>query len=242
MKKFAVFDIDGTLIRWQLYHAVVNRLAAAQLLGDHTYDQIRAARLKWKERERPFSEYESTLVRQFLPMLPKLNVQEYERVVREIWDEYHDQTYIYTRNLIKKLRKDGYFLLIISGSPSEIIELLAKYYGFDDFVACVFNRSSDGHFTGAVTQPVHDKKLALQTLVKKHDLDWRGSVAVGDSALDIAMLSQVERPIAFNPDQKLFDAARKQGWQIVVERKDVVYDLLCKERPCKKGRTKYELE
>src|SRR3546814_11785501 len=27
MKKFAVFDIDGTLIRWQLYHAVVETVA-----------------------------------------------------------------------------------------------------------------------------------------------------------------------------------------------------------------------
>jgi HAD superfamily hydrolase (TIGR01490 family) len=225
MKKFAVFDIDGTLIRWQLYHAVVNRLAIENLLDKKSYNRIRAARRIWKERARPFSEYERTLVHEFLPMLPKLDPEQYERVVRDIWDEYRDQTYIYTRDLIKKLRYDGYFLLIISGSPKEIIELLTEYYGFDDFAACIFERDAEGHFTGQVNTPVLDKKATLEKLVKKHGLSWQDSIAVGDSGSDIAMLGLVDQPIAFNPDQKLYDAARDRHWKIVVERKDVIYEL-----------------
>jgi HAD superfamily hydrolase (TIGR01490 family) len=243
MRKFAVFDIDGTLIRWQLYHAVVNRLAVENLLGGGFYDQIRAARRKWKDRAQPFSEYESILVREFLATLSELDYRQYERVIRDIWDEYHQQTYVYTRDLIKELKDGGYFLLIISGSPSEIIELLAKGYGFDDFTACVFERKK-GHFTGQVLSPVHDKKLALEKLVDRHNLDWQGSIAVGDSGSDIAMLELVAQPIAFNPDRKLFDAARAAGWRIVVERKDVVYQLA--PSPCKNGAYKkadrYELD
>jgi HAD superfamily hydrolase (TIGR01490 family) len=229
MKKFAVFDIDGTLIRWQLYHAVVNRLASENLLGGDFYDQIHSARLEWKNRAQPFSEYEDVLVRKFVSILPNVDAREYDRVVRDIWNEYHDQVYVYTRDLIKELREEGYFLLIISGSPSEIVEILAEYYGFDDFVACEFERNKSGHFTGKISTPVRDKKLALQKLVDKHGLDWKNSIAVGDSGSDIAMLSQVERPIAFNPDHKLFDTAREKGWEIVVERKNVVYKLHCKD-------------
>ncbi|MDR1970007.1 MAG: HAD family phosphatase [Candidatus Nomurabacteria bacterium] len=243
MKKFAVFDIDGTLIRWQLYHAVVNRLAASGALGDNFYNQIREARRKWKNRAQPFSEYERTLVDKFLLVMPQLDIQQYEHVIGDIWNEYRDQTYIYTRDLIKRLKKEGYFLLIISGSPSEVIERLAKYYDFDDFRACVFQRDQGGRFTGKITSPVHNKKLALQKLVKEHGLDWQGSIAVGDSGSDIAMLTQVEQPIAFNPDRVLFDAARERGWQIVIERKNVVYELT----PCKNGayndkEARYELK
>jgi HAD superfamily hydrolase (TIGR01490 family) len=244
MKKFAVFDIDGTLIRWQLYHAVVNRLAAENALGDGFYDGIRTARRTWKNREKPFSEYEDILIHEFVPMLPNVDPKQYERVVRDIWDEYHNQVYTYTRDLIKELRDKGYFLLIVSGSPNEIIELLAKYYGFDDFVACVFERDKSGRFTGKVDTPVRDKKLAIQSLIEKHGLDWKGSIAVGDSGSDIAMLSQVERPIAFNPDQMLFDAARERGWEITVERKNVVYKL-SRNNHCKNGaykEKKYELD
>jgi phosphoserine phosphatase len=32
-------------------------------------------------------------------------------------------------------------------------------------------------------------------------------------------------PIAFNPNKELFDHAREHGWNIVVERKNVVYEL-----------------
>lgn len=51
------------------------------------------------------------------------------------------------------------------------------------------------------------------------------SYGVGDTASDISMLEIVDRPIAFNPNHQLYDHARKAGWRIVVERKDMVYDL-----------------
>ena len=55
--------------------------------------------------------------------------------------------------------------------------------------------------------------------------DWKNSVAVGDSATDISMLELVGKPIAFNPDGVLVDFAKKHGWRIVVERKNIVYDV-----------------
>jgi HAD superfamily hydrolase (TIGR01490 family) len=225
MRKFAVFDIDGTLIRWQLYHAVVNRLAAEGALLGNSHEKIRAARRQWKNRADNFSNYEDVLVGELLSALPNLDPKHYSEVVQSIWDEYHDQTYVYTRDLIKELRAADYFLLIISGSPIEIVELLAKKHGFDDYAACVFERNQHGHFTGQVKTPVHDKKTTLKKLVEKHDLSWQDSIAIGDSASDIVMLDLVKKPIAFNPDQKLFEAASKRGWSIVVERKDVVYRL-----------------
>jgi phosphoserine phosphatase len=39
------------------------------------------------------------------------------------------------------------------------------------------------------------------------------------------MLEAVENPIAFNPNQTLYNHAKKRGWEIVVERKDVIYEL-----------------
>ena len=37
MNKFAVFDIDGTLIRWQLYHAIADELAKSGHIDAETY-------------------------------------------------------------------------------------------------------------------------------------------------------------------------------------------------------------
>jgi phosphoserine phosphatase len=59
----------------------------------------------------------------------------------------------------------------------------------------------------------------------KHGVSREGSIAIGDSGSDIAMLELVERPIAFNPTKGLFEHAKANNWEIVIERKNVVYEL-----------------
>jgi len=65
----------------------------------------------------------------------------------------------------------------------------------------------------------------LKKLVKQHSVVFTGSVGVGDSRSDATMLNLVEQPIAFNPERELFDYATRKGWKIVVERKNLVYEL-----------------
>jgi FMN phosphatase YigB (HAD superfamily) len=50
-RKFAVFDIDGTLIRWQLYHAVFDQMAKQGHIPADDYQRARDLRMKWKIRE-----------------------------------------------------------------------------------------------------------------------------------------------------------------------------------------------
>jgi phosphoserine phosphatase len=46
---------------------------------------------------------------------------------------------------------------------------------------------------------------------------------IGDSEGDLPLMEYVGHPIAFNPSLPLAKTARRNGWPIVVERKDVVY-------------------
>jgi phosphoserine phosphatase len=50
-------------------------------------------------------------------------------------------------------------------------------------------------------------------------------VGVGDTESDIPFLKLVDRPICFNPNRKLYAAAKRHGWKVVVERKDVIYKI-----------------
>jgi phosphoserine phosphatase len=72
---------------------------------------------------------------------------------------------------------------------------------------------------------ISDKAEILKRAVEKEKLTLKGSVGVGDTESDVAFLKMVERPICFNPNQKLYQYAKRAGWEIVVERKDVVYHL-----------------
>jgi phosphoserine phosphatase len=62
-------------------------------------------------------------------------------------------------------------------------------------------------------------------VLAKHKLTLKGSVGVGDSEGDISFLEQVENPICFNPNRILYRHALLSGWKVVVERKDVIYEI-----------------
>lgn len=226
MQKFAVFDIDGTLIRWQLYHAVVDRLAKKGLLGDDAKEQLSQARMHWKRREHPdaFHEYERSLIDVYSRALPLLSTEQFDTAVGEIIQEYKAQVYTYTRDLLSDLKQKGYILIAISGSHQELVEQIAKEYGFDIWQGSTYERQ-DGRFTGEAVIASSDKKTRLQQIITDSNLVLAGSYAVGDSQSDAPMLEMVENPIAFNPDQKLYKIAKEQGWKIVVERKNVIYKL-----------------
>lgn len=70
-----------------------------------------------------------------------------------------------------------------------------------------------------------DKAVILKRAVGKEGLALKGSVGVGDTESDIPFLKMVERPICFNPNKKLYRYAKRKGWPIVVERKDMIYNL-----------------
>ncbi len=224
-RPFAVFDIDGTLIRWQLYHAVADLLLKADT-NTELYDSIRQARKKWKQRSHAtsFREYENAVVDAYESILKTLSVEEFNQAVDAVIDEHKDQVYTFTRDLIAELKEQGYFLLAISGSQTELIKKIADYYDFDDFVGTDYTQDS-GRFTGQKIHGAAQKDAALKEFIQKHNLTQAGSYAVGDSESDIPMLAIVENPIAFNPTKALLETAQKQSWQVVVERKNVIYKL-----------------
>lgn len=223
-KKFAVFDIDGTLIRWQLYHSVADTLSRLGHIDPKLHKTIKEARMVWKRREGEFSDYERQVVAVYDKVITSLSRKQFDAAAQAVFDEYKDQVYTYTRDLIAKLKKENYLLFAISGSQAEIVKLIADYHGFDDYVGSVYEYKA-GRFTGSKDVAAWHKDRALKELAAKHGGGFTDSLAVGDSHSDIKMMELVERPIAFNPEEQLFEHAVQKGWKIVVERKNVVYQL-----------------
>lgn len=226
-KKFAVFDIDGTLIRWQLYHAIADQLIKSDHFDKKLFAPVHEARMVWKKRdhELSFKQYERLLVQTFDKAILDVSHDDFMRAVKSTFNEYKQQTYTYTRDLIAQLKNRGYLIFALSGSQTEIIELLAGYYGFDDFGGSSWEYNN-GKFTGKKeVMTKAEKPKLLKSLMNKHGATFDGSIALGDSESDIELLSMVENPIAFNPDKGLFEHAKSNGWQVIVERKNMIYEL-----------------
>jgi HAD superfamily hydrolase (TIGR01490 family) len=224
-RRFAVFDIDGTLIRWQLYHALTDELARQGHINPKSYEAMRDARLIWKKRKGgSFRDYELQVIKVYEAVLKTLDFNQFDEAVDAVFDEYKDQVYRYTRALIDQLKKDNYLLLAISGSQTEIVSKVSDYYGFDAYIGTIYHRA-DSRFSGEKTIAAHNKGESLKKLVAKYDASFDGSLAIGDSRSDAAMLEMVEHPIAFNPDADLFEIAQSKGWKVILERKNMIYEL-----------------
>ncbi len=225
-QKFAVFDIDGTLFRWQLFHELVFELKDQRLFDAETSIALDKAFIDWRGLKSSWSDYESQVVSAIVNHITQIEPAELERAARRVVAKPGHKVYAYTAQLAKDLKGKGYFLLALSGSQQEIAEIFAKKHGFDACIGMVHERDASGKFTGNYERFVVDRKANIaKEFIEENNLTYTDSYAVGDSAGDIDMLQLVENPIAFNPSQELFDAATTHGWPIVIERKNIAYRL-----------------
>lgn len=225
MKKFAVFDIDGTLYRWQLYHELVQTLALAGVFSENAFHELNDRWNKWRGGEMSFDEYEHFVVETMVKNLPLVPLVTFDAACDKVVEQSAHKTHHYTKQLLQDLKKDGYTIIAITGSQQELIDKFGARYGFDICVGALYERK-DGRFTGKIKySTIGRKPEVLREMIEKHQLDWTGSLAIGDSDGDASLLELVEKPIAFNPSEGLFERAKKEGWPIVIERKNIAYRL-----------------
>jgi HAD superfamily hydrolase (TIGR01490 family) len=223
----AVFDIDGTIFRSSLLIELVERLIEKGIFPPSAREAYGEERLRWLDRKGDYESYIGKVVEVFAAQLKGVPYEEVANIAGEIIEEKRDRVYRYTRDLASRLKSEGYFLLGISHSPKFIVDGFGYEHGFDKVYGTFYASGASGNFTGEIEDKelIFNKAAVLTRAARKENLALDTSVGVGDTESDIPMLEMVSTPIAFNPNKKLYDHANKRGWKVVVERKDVVYEL-----------------
>lgn len=227
-KKLAVFDIDGTLFRSSLLIELTNLLVTKKIFPAIARKEIESDYNNWLNREAGYENYIGKVVQVYEKYIKGCMEADVEEAVSEVLAQEKKKLYRYTRDLIKKLKSENYFLFAISGSPGHILTSFAKDIGFDKYLGGYYE-VIDGKLTGKQPygNPAEDKKKTLLGFLEKynHGFDLKKSIGVGDTESDIAFLEMLGNPIAFNPNRKLAEHAKKNKWRVIVERKDVIYDI-----------------
>jgi HAD superfamily hydrolase (TIGR01490 family) len=227
IKKVAIFDIDGTIFRSSLLIEVTQALIAEGVFPQKAGNLYARSYRNWSNRKESYETYIWDVVRAFEKHIKGVRQKEFERIVKRVVARQKDKTYRYTRDLVEELKGKNYYLLAISHSPRELVYQFCRGLGFDKVYARLYEVGSDKTFTGNTLHKdlIANKATILLRAVEKEELDIKQSFGVGDTDSDIPFLSLVKHPICFNPNQKLYQHARKAGWKVVVERKDVVYEI-----------------
>jgi HAD superfamily hydrolase (TIGR01490 family) len=226
MKKVAVFDIDGTIFRSSLLIEITEALIQSGIFPLSARKIYAKSYRNWIDRRDSYEKYIGDVIKSFEKNIKDVRHAEFLAIAKKVVAFHQNRVYRYTRDLTRELRKKNYYLLAISKSPREVVEAFCKKLGFDKVYGLVYELKNE-KFTGGTLywDLMRDKAKILKRAVLKEGLTLKGSVGVGDSESDIAFLKLVERPICFNPNSKLYRRAKRLGWRIVMERKDVTYHL-----------------
>jgi HAD superfamily hydrolase (TIGR01490 family) len=222
----AVYDVDGTLFRRGLLPALTRRLVSEGVFSEGVREELSRDYYAWVERRGSYETYDELVMELFLRELEGVSVSELRRCATVEVEAHGRRLHMYTRDMARRLKQAGYHLIAISGSPQEILDLFLKPLLFDRSWGTVLAQDDRGRYTGEVLQdPFKNKRRVLEEFLEDANADLEGSVGMGDTLSDVGFLELVRTPIAFNPNRALFDVARQRGWPIVVERKDVIYNL-----------------
>ena len=222
----AVFDVDGTLFRRGLLPALTRRLVEEGVFSERVREELSEDYYAWVERRGSYDTYDRLVMELFLRELEGVSVAELQRCAIAEVEAHGRRLHIYTRDVALRLKEAGYQLIAISGSPQEILDLFLKPLGFDRDWGTVLAKEARGRYTGEVLEnPFGNKRRVMEEFLANAETGLEDSVGIGDTLSDVGFLEMVEIPIAFNPNRGLFEVARQSGWPIVVERKDVIYNL-----------------
>jgi HAD superfamily hydrolase (TIGR01490 family) len=228
MKPVAFFDVDGTIFRSSLLIEVVKKLITEGVFPEEVQEYYEISYRAWQNREGSYDQYIDDIVRVFVQHIKGVHYGALADAGRQVMVQKHRHVYRYTRDLLTTLQKEGYMLVAISQSPKTIVDIFCEHYGFDKVYGRVYEIGPQDRFTGVIIDEhlIRNKASIVRRVFDKHpELTKEGSIAVGDTDGDIPLLESVERPICFNPNQILYTHAKRNGWEVVVERKDVIYTL-----------------
>lgn len=190
-KRLIVFDVDSTLIQGEVIEMLAEHAGAGDAVAEITEAAMRG--------EIDFAES----LHQRVATLAGLPVS--------VLDEVADQVELTkgARTTIRTLRRLGFHCGVVSGGFRQVIEPLAEDLMLD-FVAANVLEVVDGHLTGRVTGPIVDragKAKALRDFAAQAGVPMEQTVAVGDGANDIDMLSAAGLGVAFNAKPALREIA-----------------------------------
>jgi phosphoserine phosphatase len=189
--RLIVMDVDSTLVSAEVIDLLAARAGCTEQVAKITASAMRG--------DVDFA----TALRERVALLAGLDASVLDDVRREV------ALAPGARTLIKTLRHLGFRCGIVSGGFTQLTDPLAADLGLD-YAAANTLEIAGGKLTGKLTGPVIDragKAAALRQFAERAGVPLSQTVAVGDGANDLDMITAAGMGIAFNAKQAVRAAA-----------------------------------
>jgi len=189
--RLVVMDVDSTLVQGEVIEMLAAQAGCLEEVSTVTEAAMRGE-----------MDFEESL-RKRVAHLEGLDASALDRV-------YEDLTLAPgARTMVRTLKRLGYRFAIVSGGFSRVTDRIADDLGID-FAAANDLEIVDGRLTGRILGPVLDragKAAALRRFAAEVGVPEAATVAIGDGANDLDMLSAAGLGIAFNAKPVVQEAA-----------------------------------
>lgn len=212
----AIFDLDNTLIGGDSDHAWGEFLVQrSHVDGEH----YRTANDRFY-RDYQRGELDITAYLEFaLAPLSQLSRGQLASLQSEFMQEVVSALWLpRAQALIGEHRRKGHHIMIITATNRFVVEPIAAHLGVDTLLATE-PEELEGRFTGRV---VGEPCYRAGKVVRLHQ--WLAHNAVyasgqkwfySDSINDLPLLTEVEHPVAVDPDARLRTEAEARGWPVI---------------------------
>jgi phosphoserine phosphatase len=180
--RLVVMDVDSTLVQGEVIEMLAAH-AGCEAEVKAVTDQAMAGELDFEES-----------LRARVALLAGLDVAVLDRVYDDL------ELAPGARTLVRTLKRLGYRFAIVSGGFTQVTDRLAADLGID-FAAAHELEVAEGRLTGRIVGAVLDragKAAALRRFAAEVGVSEAATVAIGDGANDLDMLSAAGLGIAFN--------------------------------------------
>jgi HAD superfamily hydrolase (TIGR01490 family) len=213
----AFFDVDNTIMQGaSIFHL------ARGLHRRHFFTTREILAAAWKQAyfrlvgvEDP--EHVAEARASALAFIKGHRVSELEMLSEEIFEEaMAHRIWPGTRALAQLHLDQGQRVWLVTAAPVEIARIIAHRLGLTGALGTV-SEQEDGIYTGRlVGDLLHGpaKGEAVKALAEREGLDLARCSAYSDSYNDLPMLNLVGDPCVVNPDGRLRDHAKANGWRI----------------------------
>lgn len=220
-QKLAIFDVDGTLFEGNLGIEFLKVLMQKELFPPEIGKEILSWYGKYKSGEVDKATAVDAIYELYAEGMANNQVSDVSQAAQETWAAVSEKVYPFTSELIPSLQNKGFKVILLSGSPIEMITMLANHLklGSQAAVAGILEITDDIYtgaiisYPGSAEQKITELNKYLQ--VNEIEVDWSNSIAMGDNERDEQVLRKVGKGLAFEPNEALKQLAKSSGWQIV---------------------------
>jgi HAD superfamily hydrolase (TIGR01490 family) len=225
--KASFFDIDGTLIKGFMISEFPRQLSERGIFDKKLFLEIENWIKMYRENKATYRKMALEIPKIYSKGMKGLKERDVRSEARKFVKVYVKKfIQPYTRDLVKLMKNYG-MTIGISGSPIEVVGLVGRMFNFDITYGSELE-IKDEIYTGRMRQNMiikETKEDVLEKIVKKNRIDLEKSFGFGDTEQDLAILSKVKHPVALNPNIKLLNIVKKNGWLFFNSNNNVAKEL-----------------